>query len=311
MKSFHNKNILAVVSAVIVSIACGGAARAQSLTDFLNSDTPKNVAYLNFTFVFLGVITLILIAAAILEIVFSIRRDTQAGGLMLTDDDIEPGQSLVSMLFGDTGVRLSMLAVFIVVLITGMVVTADSIDNAVVEHNDRVDSPIGLTANRAVLRIDGDRNGLYVDFKHDMHKKMLGGVNSCDTCHHLHSPTDKTMQCWKCHSLMHNSSSIFDHSLHEKALGGNTACDKCHKQGVPKTRESAKPCAECHAANMNMDAELDNNGRFDFHAMSYENAMHTLCVGCHKSRAEQVGRPALGNCNTCHPNIEPPGSTLK
>lgn len=303
------RTIITISAAAVVPLLAGAAAHAQNLTDFLYSDAPKNVAYYNFTFIFLGVITLILVAAAALEIIFSIRRRNQAGGLMLDEDnDAAPNQSMISTLFGDTSARLSMLAVFIAVFITGMVVTANTIDDAIIEHNDRVDSPKGLTANREVLRIDGDRNGLFVDFKHEMHKDMTGGIESCDTCHHLHSPEDVTMQCWKCHAKMRHSTNIFDHSLHEKALGGNDACYECHAWGVPKTRESAKPCADCHADNMDMDAELDENGRFDFIARPYEDAMHTLCVECHERRGETIGRPELGNCNTCHPTIEPPVS---
>jgi len=35
-------------------------------------------------------------------------------------------------------------------------------------------------------------------------------------------------------------------------------------------------------------------------AMAYRAALHRTCIGCHRARADQVGRPKLGDCSHCH-----------
>jgi hypothetical protein len=35
-------------------------------------------------------------------------------------------------------------------------------------------------------------------------------------------------------------------------------------------------------------------------AAGYMDAMHGLCIECHKERAEELGRPRHGDCATCH-----------
>ena len=39
--------------------------------------------------------------------------------------------------------------------------------------------------------------------------------------------------------------------------------------------------------------------------MSYLEAMHENCADCHKEKAEEVERPHLGDCRTCHQSLDP------
>lgn len=38
-------------------------------------------------------------------------------------------------------------------------------------------------------------------------------------------------------------------------------------------------------------------------AVGYMDAMHGLCVDCHRERAEELGKPRHGDCATCHREI--------
>ncbi len=67
--------------------------------------------------------------------------------------------------------------------------------------------------------------------------------------------------------------------------------------------ETAKPCEECHTGDMALFVETSPIKVQRYKACSYIDAMHGLCVTCHKEIAERIGRPRHGLCRTCHPAV--------
>jgi Ni/Fe-hydrogenase subunit HybB-like protein len=172
----------------------------------------------------------------------------------------------------------------------------------------------GLNVTRASLRIDGNEGGVATAFPHDEHKDRLGGDSSCQTCHHLSMPGDETTPCSRCHTHMVEPTRIFDHDRHqvlvaeEEELRGvfpvNQSCAVCHTAGQAKTASSAKGCLECHGDDTGWK-EIDAPTADLTWAVSYLEAMHGTCAGCHEEEAQENDRPELRDCSTCHQSLEP------
>lgn len=166
---------------------------------------------------------------------------------------------------------------------------------------DKARAPKGADETRTVLIIDGNRDGYTATFKHDEHKKRLGGKQSCKECHHLSNPGDKDTACFHCHTRMEQPTDIFDHNLHINKLKGNKGCDKCHTDpAAPRWATNAKDCDECHEKDMGITKQADGK-RFNHSALSYHDAMHKLCIECHRKKdlsAEQS--KAMEECQFCH-----------
>jgi Ni/Fe-hydrogenase subunit HybB-like protein len=156
-----------------------------------------------------------------------------------------------------------------------------------------------------VLMIDGNRDGDYVLFDHEMHIGKNGGKDdSCVLCHHMNKPYEKASKCYDCHSDMYMPVYIFDHEYHVGKTGGNQHCTECHTDlSQPKVRENAKPCEECHK-NLRPEGSLVNveDPHKKYMAAGYMDAMHNLCITCHKNKQEQLADrdENFGRCATCH-----------
>jgi hypothetical protein len=171
-----------------------------------------------------------------------------------------------------------------------------------------------LRVTRDSLRIDGNRGSVETIFPHADHQKRLGGDTSCVTCHHMSLPGDETTPCSRCHEHMVDSTLIFDHARHiaavvkKEELGGvfpeNYTCAICHAKGETKTAGTAKHCLECHKENTDWEAEYDESDTLTW-AVSYMEAMHKNCMGCHEKEAEKADRPELPDCSTCHRSLTP------
>ncbi len=153
-----------------------------------------------------------------------------------------------------------------------------------------------------MLRIDGNRDGFLVAFDHGMHIEKNGGEEeSCKRCHHMNNPYDKNTGCYECHKDMYLPTSIFAHQYHVEMLGHNDSCIECHPAAEPRCRETAKACDACHnekeltltVPGATIEYEQDV-------AVSYTDAMHGLCIGCHDEVAEQINKPHHAVCSTCH-----------
>jgi hypothetical protein len=168
----------------------------------------------------------------------------------------------------------------------------------------------GLDVQRANLRIDGDRAGVFTDFAHADHQKRLGADSSCTICHHVSMPGDRSTPCSRCHRRMVVPVQIFDHFHHMAAVAArdhlpgthpaNASCGVCHAAGMVKSAASATDCMECHRENMWIGAALPDTSVQLIRASSFERAMHGTCIACHLRQRDRVEKPALADCATCH-----------
>ncbi|MBU1205961.1 MAG: Ni/Fe-hydrogenase cytochrome b subunit [Proteobacteria bacterium] len=161
-----------------------------------------------------------------------------------------------------------------------------------------VHQPRGL---RPVI-IDGNRADRAVLFNHDKHIREQGANESCVKCHHMLKPMDEATSCAECHRDMFLKTLIFDHAFHEKKHERNKGCEKCHKRNEPKSPQTVKVCTECHTAMVakgsRITIQTKGPDRLKF-AVGYKDAMHGLCVSCHKEKAGEyrekrlAGKPRL------------------
>ncbi|GAB4529633.1 MAG: hypothetical protein Kow0063_06860 [Anaerolineae bacterium] len=172
-------------------------------------------------------------------------------------------------------------------------------------------APVKAALGWETLTINGNRDEAIVIFDHLAHQQdalnTVSGDNSvrltraspveeeaCRVCHHLSKPDDQATPCWECHQDMSSPTSIFDHTLHQDALAGNASCADCHMG--EHTPHTARPCHECHQEMTPATGEMT----FDYMAPGYKDAMHGVCVPCHKQEAEAQAKPELARCPTCH-----------
>jgi hypothetical protein len=155
-----------------------------------------------------------------------------------------------------------------------------------------------------VMMIDGNRNGRYVLFDHDQHALRRNGESGCTDCHHMNQPFDRSTGCYECHSDVYTAVDIFNHDLHMRAVGGNHHCQDCHVDSQqPKTRANTKACRACHKAMVVASSRVKaSTPRIDSRTVGYVDAMHGLCIDCHKET--QTAKPELGEafsqCAHCH-----------
>ncbi|MGD2120455.1 MAG: Ni/Fe-hydrogenase cytochrome b subunit [Gemmatimonadota bacterium] len=162
----------------------------------------------------------------------------------------------------------------------------------------------GELAPTRVLMLDANRDGDVVLFDHDDHAERLGGDRSCQTCHHLTKPLDENTSCFECHSDMYETRSVFDHDLHVLQLDGNEGCVQCHSEGTEvKSYETVTECSECHQDEISDISFIEAPPARWGDAVGYMDAMHSLCVECHKREALKAPAQVpehLNQCMTCH-----------
>lgn len=148
------------------------------------------------------------------------------------------------------------------------------------------------------LFIDGNHDGYGVAFDHKMHQVKNGGDTSCVLCHHMNLPMDRNSGCYSCHSNMYMAVNAFDHSLHADGKAGKISCMDCHPAGQVKSAASAAKCDKCHKDLLPAGAKIHLT---DYRAPSYVDAMHMLCVDCHKKKALVLAdKKNLALCTSCH-----------
>ena len=165
------------------------------------------------------------------------------------------------------------------------------------------ETPAEKSRGQDVLRIDANRDAYFVTFEHKRHEDSLGVAESCGICHHANVPGDKHTACNECHRDVYLPTPIFNHRRHQDWWGGNESCVQCHPAGENKMASNTKPCQECHIEDMALAVEMSPIGMEDYEACSYTDAMHGLCVTCHKEIADRIDRAEHGLCGTCHPAI--------
>jgi Ni/Fe-hydrogenase subunit HybB-like protein len=161
-----------------------------------------------------------------------------------------------------------------------------------------------VAASVGLLEIDGNRDGRVVLFPHDLHEADLGGAQSCVMCHHANLPFRRNTACAGCHRDMYSPTDVFDHGSHAAKLGGNGGCVRCHPNSeLAKTRATATPCDRCHADMQLAGSRVRPARTFDGRTISYVDAMHRLCIGCHTElhQKEPAKHPAdFALCGNCH-----------
>ena len=160
-----------------------------------------------------------------------------------------------------------------------------------------------------LLLVDGNRDGRLVLFPHDEHVNQLGEEDSCAQCHHLNMPFDRNTSCFECHRDMYREENIFNHDFHISKLGGNDGCTECHRDSREiKGRDKALACAECHADMMVAGSLVGPpEDRLDWRAAGYMDAMHGLCVTCHRQKVEENPLeydPRFAECANCHRDVD-------
>ena len=195
--------------------------------------------------------------------------------------------------------KLSMVAVVGVAL--AVAIFSGNILKGLPLKSAPVQPPRAADATRSVLILDGNRDGYGVKFQHDMHKGKLGGAESCGKCHHLSKPNDPDTACRYCHTDMFQPRSIFDHTFHTKQLGDKESCEKCHTDSnKPRWITNAKDCIDCHEEDMGMTVP-EKGKRFNHMAVSYKDAMHKMCIECHRNmKLSEEKLVAMEECTLCH-----------
>ncbi|MBM2816280.1 MAG: hypothetical protein HW421_3042 [Ignavibacteria bacterium] len=174
-------------------------------------------------------------------------------------------------------------------------------------------TPVTKAKGGDTLVIDGNRDNYGVQFKHKFHSDSLH--ITCVTCHHLNKPKDKNTQCFECHNDMYLTGDAFRHDWHTSAQGANLDCFKCHKQGNSKGKEYlhnmksvTDSCTNCH--NDLIPANSKTRLLKTYKTVSYSDAMHNLCIGCHDSLIKsdvvlKARKPDLALCSNCHIKSQP------
>ncbi len=184
--------------------------------------------------------------------------------------------------------------------IFGAAVALAIVPRAEASQDDPVHPARGTFEN---LLLDGDRDGTSVTLRHQhIDERWTGQGEPCARCHHMNLPGEDATPCSECHSSMSRPNDIFDHDLHAEAEGGNAGCQNCHlDSNEPRERETMRlACADCHtdAGRRAMQRMVPDGASIEMEqglAPSYVNAMHGLCMDCHRTISEEHAR-----CTVCH-----------
>ncbi|MBS1262737.1 MAG: putative Ni/Fe-hydrogenase 2 b-type cytochrome subunit [Calditrichaeota bacterium] len=143
------------------------------------------------------------------------------------------------------------------------------------------------------LVIDGNKDGYAVDFTHAIHMERY----DCARCHHMQLPGDAQTVCVECHSDQYSPTDAFRHQWHASPDGAAISCSSCHPIGEVKSANSAASCDRCHDDLVPRGSAIPVD---DHLAPSYVDAMHRLCIDCHKAEAKELDYPELPRCAHCH-----------
>ena len=148
-----------------------------------------------------------------------------------------------------------------------------------------------------ILWVDGNLDGFGVNFKHAEHIKREGDKQSCIKCHHMNFPRDRNTACSRCHADMYLPADAFRHDWHASPSGARIACYQCHTRGQVRSAATAMKCDRCHKDLVPAGAAIQVK---KYQAVSYTNAMHELCIGCHTKKAVEKKKPEMTRCAWCH-----------
>lgn len=183
-----------------------------------------------------------------------------------------------------------------VVIAAGIGFTLLSGDKVTAKGNEP--TPVKPARGGDTLWVDGDRDSTGVAFAHQAHIEREGKEH-CAVCHHMNLPGDKNSACVNCHSDMTLQGDAFKHDWHSSPQGANIACFKCHAEGQSKRSETALKCEQCHKDMIPVGSEIKVE---KYVTPSYSEAMHLLCIDCHKAHIDTLNNMNLDKCPSCHKN---------
>ncbi len=158
-------------------------------------------------------------------------------------------------------------------------------------------TPVEMARGGDTLWIDGNRDGYGVMFKHELHARSPLISKTCTDCHHMNFPDDENTGCYRCHSDMYLPTDAFRHDWHASPQGADLACMDCHEADKSRSKETAKGCESCHHDLYPAGAKIIVD---EYQAMPYTDAMHTMCVDCHREVAETRSDQDFYRCSKCH-----------
>jgi Ni/Fe-hydrogenase subunit HybB-like protein len=162
-------------------------------------------------------------------------------------------------------------------------------------------APVKRARGGEELFLDGNRDGYGAQFPHQMHMELLED-RGCGACHHMNLPGDEQSGCYQCHRDMYVPTDAFGHDWHASPSGATLACYDCHSLDGDKSKQTAKNCKSCHN-------DLIPDRPFtvvkQYMALSYTEAMHRRCIGCHITMAEEFEDDNLPRCQACHTGRRP------
>jgi Ni/Fe-hydrogenase subunit HybB-like protein len=167
-----------------------------------------------------------------------------------------------------------------------------------------------IDPNREILRLDGNRNNMHVDFHHTQHQIDLARLRgtsaeeTCIECHHLSLPGDKATSCRHCHADMESDTPFFDLAKHESRFETENVRKAVLGADLRDGQRAYRVCATCHEENMAGLHAYEHKG-FRPVASGFKHAMHGSCLTCHRQREEVLGLDpshpmSSGNCLYCH-----------
>jgi Ni/Fe-hydrogenase subunit HybB-like protein len=152
--------------------------------------------------------------------------------------------------------------------------------------------------------IDGNRDWRFVPFTHENHIAALSGRESCRLCHHQNLAFDRNSGCYRCHRDMYETTDTFDHVLHVDKLGGSDGCTVCHPENIARrSRDTALACWQCHGDMVVAGSIVPTvERRLVGIAPGYVEAMHGLCIRCHRDLAQRQPEKYahFDRCDVCH-----------
>jgi Ni/Fe-hydrogenase subunit HybB-like protein len=155
-----------------------------------------------------------------------------------------------------------------------------------------------------LIRIDSNNNGDFADFTHKEHiqtfmkEYSLVEEATCEKCHHLSLPVKKEdigkereyTNCRVCHKDMEVATLVFNLEEHSKYV----------KFDLSDRKQDVRSCIGCHRENMPGLEKYELTG-FNFYAPGFKQAMHGLCLTCHRlEEADPADALSRGNCLGCH-----------
>jgi hypothetical protein len=99
---------------------------------------------------------------------------------------------------------------------------------------------------------------------------------------------------------MYSASDAFGHDWHASPAGGRLACGRCHPKGRERAALTAKKCADCHRDLLPAGAPYRVAA---YNARSYTDALHWLCVGCHRVEGPKRAKADMPRCGWCHKDV--------